>query len=233
MAKTRSSRSAVAGGLALGLAAAATTAFVAPHSGAAPGGAALRGSATAVEPFQAQPAQVVVEPERALNWASFASLMAALGLAAGVATTPVRAEEAPSAEAAPVAPAAAPAPAAQEAAPAAPAAAPAPAVQEQATISTFETGGSFAKGGRKKAKSDSIKAKKSKEISASVKNGPGVKTVQEEDGSKKKVIISPADERDEDELSLSRTNRPLLAALAIVPSSIFIVFWTLGSLEII
>mmetsp|Transcript_27747 Transcript_27747/g.73705 ORF Transcript_27747/g.73705 Transcript_27747/m.73705 type:complete len:199 (-) Transcript_27747:51-647(-) len=198
MAKTRSSRSAVAGGLALGLAAAATTAFVAPRSGAAPGGAALRGSATAVEPFQAQPAQVVVEPERALNWASFASLMAALGLAAGVATTPVRAEDAPAPE-----------------------------------ISTFETGGSYTKGGRKKAKSEAVKAKSVKEGVKSAKNGPGVKVLQEEDGSKKKVIISPADERDEDELSLSRTNRPLLAALAIVPSSIFIVFWTLGSLEII
>eukprot|EP00443_Scrippsiella_acuminata_P010801 CAMPEP_0115289892 /NCGR_PEP_ID=MMETSP0270-20121206/63751_1 /TAXON_ID=71861 /ORGANISM="Scrippsiella trochoidea, Strain CCMP3099" /LENGTH=276 /DNA_ID=CAMNT_0002707101 /DNA_START=4 /DNA_END=831 /DNA_ORIENTATION=+ len=276
MAKTHASRFAVAGGLALALTGFSTTAFIAPRSATAPGGAALRGCAIAVEPFRAQSPQAV-EPERPLSWASLASLMATLGLMAGVATTPVRAEEAPAAEAAPTA---------------ALAAAPAPSAVEQATISTFETGGSFAKGGRKKAKSDAVKAKKVKEAAVSIKNGPGVKVVQEEDGSKKKVVISPADERDEDELSsrertarssrcwpshrpasssssgpwarsrssewiwlmpaamepvttsvardgrwkpqfdchelsLSRTNRPLLALLAIAPSSIFIVFWTL------
>merc|ERR1712107_962120 len=42
------------------------------------------------------------------------------------------------------------------------------------------------------------------------------------EGGKKKIIISPADERDEDELSLSRTNRPLLALLALTPASIYI-----------
>merc|ERR1712039_143676 len=97
----------------------------------------------------------------------------------------------------------------------------------------------FAKGGRAKNKRPVIKAEKkgSTSSSSSGSSSDGGKSVfvgssAPEEG-KKKIIISPADERDEDELSLSRTNRPLLALLALTPASIYIVFWTLGSLEII
>jgi len=49
----------------------------------------------------------------------------------------------------------------------------------------------------------------------------------------KKVIISPADEIDDDEKSLNATNLPLLFALFFGPSFVYIVFYVLGSLDII
>mmetsp|Transcript_111097 Transcript_111097/g.279344 ORF Transcript_111097/g.279344 Transcript_111097/m.279344 type:complete len:211 (-) Transcript_111097:248-880(-) len=194
--------------VALSLWAAAT--FVAPpHSRSG----ALRGSKAGLSGLEVAPFRVAGAPQTALDerpgamgWAPFASLVAALGLVAGVATTtPVRAEETPAAA--------------------------------DAQISTYETGGSYAKGGRAKAKRDTLQAKKTKSSSsssgsASSGNSVFIGSSAAEEG-KQKIIFSPADERDEDELSLSRTNRPLLALLALVPSSIFIVFWTLGSLEII
>jgi len=199
----------------------AAVAFVAPPHARS---GALRGSDVGrVAPFRAHAPQPVDEPPRAMGWASFASLMAALGLVAGMATTPVRAEEA--------APAAAPATEAP-AAPATPAAAPVePAAAE---ISTYDNGGRFAKGGRAKAKRDASKSVATKKTSSSSGSSGSVFVGSSagEEG-KKKIILSPADERDEDELSLSRTNRPLLVLLALTPASIFLVFWTLGSLEII
>ncbi|CAE8626255.1 unnamed protein product [Polarella glacialis] len=50
---------------------------------------------------------------------------------------------------------------------------------------------------------------------------------------KKKVFISPADELDEDELPLSRENRPLLVLILLFPSAVYIFFWVAGSLDII
>jgi len=49
----------------------------------------------------------------------------------------------------------------------------------------------------------------------------------------KKVIISPADELDPDEVSMNATNLPLLAALFFGPSFVYIAFYVLGSLDII
>jgi hypothetical protein len=49
----------------------------------------------------------------------------------------------------------------------------------------------------------------------------------------KKVIISPADELDDDEKSLNAPNLPLLAALFFGPSFVYIGFYVLGSLDII
>merc|ERR1712151_42042 len=49
----------------------------------------------------------------------------------------------------------------------------------------------------------------------------------------KKVIISPADEIDDDEKSLNAPNLPLLAALFFGPSFVYIAFYVLGSLDII
>merc|ERR1712190_606787 len=103
------------------------------------------------------------------------------------------------------------------------------------------------KGGRSKAKRKSAKEKvktsgeavgaseSSSESSSATasSSAPVVVTSSSAEEGKKKIIISPADEFDEDELSLSRTNRPLLVLLFLTPPSIFLVFWTLGSLEII
>jgi len=49
----------------------------------------------------------------------------------------------------------------------------------------------------------------------------------------KKVIISPADEIDDDERSLNAPNLPLLFALFFGPSFVYLVFYVLGSLDII
>eukprot|EP00443_Scrippsiella_acuminata_P073017 CAMPEP_0115422000 /NCGR_PEP_ID=MMETSP0271-20121206/26543_1 /TAXON_ID=71861 /ORGANISM="Scrippsiella trochoidea, Strain CCMP3099" /LENGTH=211 /DNA_ID=CAMNT_0002846663 /DNA_START=21 /DNA_END=656 /DNA_ORIENTATION=+ len=209
MRRTRAA-GAVAAAFVVALSLLGTAAFVAPlcaRSGS------LRGSNGGHEldakPFRSHVPQLAGEQPRALGWVSFASLVAALGLVAGVTTMPVRAEEAPAA--APV---------------------------ESPEISTYETGGAYAKGGRAKAKRDGLKAsivKKSASSSSSSAGSSGsvfIGSSAPEEG-KKKIIFSPADERDEDELSLSRTNRPLLAFLALAPSSIYIVFWALGSVEII
>jgi len=50
---------------------------------------------------------------------------------------------------------------------------------------------------------------------------------------KKKVIISPADEIDPDELPSEAPNPPLLFAVLFGPATLFLIFWFLGSLNII
>ena len=52
-------------------------------------------------------------------------------------------------------------------------------------------------------------------------------------GKKKRVIISPADELDEDELSPFRPNQPLLFLIFATPVTIYLTFYVLGSLNII
>lgn len=49
----------------------------------------------------------------------------------------------------------------------------------------------------------------------------------------KKVIISPADELDEDEKSLARSNPVALFLLATFAPGIYLVFYVLGSIEVI
>jgi len=50
---------------------------------------------------------------------------------------------------------------------------------------------------------------------------------------KKKVIISPADEIDPDELGVDAPNPPALFAVIFGPATLFLIFWFLGSLDII
>ncbi|CAE7521327.1 unnamed protein product [Symbiodinium sp. CCMP2456] len=52
-------------------------------------------------------------------------------------------------------------------------------------------------------------------------------------GKPKRVIISPADELDEDELSPLRPNPPLLILIFATPVTIYLTFYILGSLNII
>ena len=62
----------------------------------------------------------------------------------------------------------------------------------------------------------------------------GVSVSQDpETGKKKRVIFSPADELDEDELSPTRPNQPLLALIFATPVTIYLTFYVLGSLNII
>merc|ERR1719401_1455440 len=116
--------------------------------------------------------RAVGEPPREMSWTSFAAMLAALGLVAGVATTPVRAEDA----------------------------------------SSETNAQSYVTGGRSKAKRDKAKSQQVKKSTAGSSGSSGsvfVGSSAPEEG-KKKIILSPADERDPDEISLSSTNRPLL-----------------------
>eukprot|EP00446_Apocalathium_sp_SHHI-4_P038857 CAMPEP_0177345228 /NCGR_PEP_ID=MMETSP0368-20130122/28534_1 /TAXON_ID=447022 ORGANISM="Scrippsiella hangoei-like, Strain SHHI-4" /NCGR_SAMPLE_ID=MMETSP0368 /ASSEMBLY_ACC=CAM_ASM_000363 /LENGTH=86 /DNA_ID=CAMNT_0018806787 /DNA_START=72 /DNA_END=328 /DNA_ORIENTATION=+ len=65
----------------------AGVAFVNPQGPAAARDAALRSHRVDMSPFQAAPEQP--EVTTGMSWASFASVMAAFGLVAGIATTPV------------------------------------------------------------------------------------------------------------------------------------------------
>merc|ERR1719394_721662 len=48
-----------------------------------------------------------------------------------------------------------------------------------------------------------------------------------------KAYINPSDERDLDELPLTRTNIPLLTTFLFGPSFVYLAFWVFGSLNII
>eukprot|EP00408_Alexandrium_pacificum_P023604 CAMPEP_0171181016 /NCGR_PEP_ID=MMETSP0790-20130122/14048_1 /TAXON_ID=2925 /ORGANISM="Alexandrium catenella, Strain OF101" /LENGTH=193 /DNA_ID=CAMNT_0011645953 /DNA_START=59 /DNA_END=640 /DNA_ORIENTATION=+ len=58
-------------------------------------------------------------------------------------------------------------------------------------------------------------------------------SVPDEAPVKQKVIISPADELDDDEKPLGAANWPLAALIFFGPSAIYTTFWVLGSLDII
>ena len=58
-------------------------------------------------------------------------------------------------------------------------------------------------------------------------------TTTTDSGKPKRVIISPADELDEDELSPLRPNPPLLILIFATPVTIYLTFYILGSLNII
>ena len=104
-------------------------------------------------------------------------------------------------------------------------AAPAEAAPAPATESSF----SFEKKKESTPYTDVPKSKfkKTKKVTASA-------AVSEDDsGKKKRVIISPADELDEDELSPTRPNQPLLFLFFATPVTIYLTFYVLGSLNVI
>merc|ERR1711972_610228 len=179
------------------------------------------------------------------------------GLVASVATAPVRAEEAAAEAAAPAATEAPPAPAKKSAVEenkldaAKRAAAPSkeerlkasvaemaaqPQVNPDASLVTgasFKTKSSKNKRGAiiKDGETSSQQGQKSS-ASSSAPSFEGATIVSTEEG-KKKVIISPADAMDEDEMPLSRSNWPALVAVIFTPTLIYLAFWVLGSLEVI
>merc|ERR1711920_764108 len=129
---------------------------------------------------------------------------AALGLAAALVSTPVRAPEA------------APAPT--------PAAAPAATAESSSSssVATF----------KRKKKANRPKVAKEPEVKKEESEGfklPSFSAPEAKPSPLKKVIISPADELDDDEKSLNAPNLPLLAALFFGPSFVYIAFYVLGS----
>jgi len=165
---------------------------------------------------------------RATSWTSVLALSAAVGLAVGVLGAPARAEEQ-----------AALAAATEAAAPAAPAKELSKeerviAQQEQLKSETGKIGESgYARATKnRRSRSSIIKDKPEKKAEQAAPSQTGAAIVEEE-GAKRKVIISPADELDEDEQPLSRTNRPLLVFLALFPPAVYLVFYVLGSLDVI
>jgi len=240
----------------------AGVAFVNPQGPAAARDAALRSHRVDMSPFQAAPEQP--EVTTGMSWASFASVVAAFGLVAGIATTPVRAEEA----AAPATEAAAPATEA-----AAPVAAPVksgPSNEDQTRSDEAKRAGAPGKAERLRASLEAIAKVDQSNIGGKINEKPSSAPVtsrkvkkesilnfekQEKKAAKasastatssmaappvgqliaykNKVIISPSDMLDEDELSLARTNMPLLALIFATPISIFLFFYVFGSLNII
>ncbi|CAE6954262.1 unnamed protein product [Symbiodinium natans] len=76
-------------------------------------------------------------------------------------------------------------------------------------------------------------SRKAKRTTALKKEAKKVTTSTDDSGKKKRVIISPADELDEDELSPLRPNPPLLILIFATPVTIYLTFYILGSLNII
>ena len=109
----------------------------------------------------------------------------------------------------------------EAAAPAAPAAAPAPDVDVDSLLAVNKNAGI------------NVKSRKAKRVTSVKKESAKVSTTSDESGKKKRVIISPADELDEDELSPLRPNPPLLVLIFATPVTIYLTFYVLGSLNII
>ena len=89
---------------------------------------------------------------------------------------------------------------------------------------TKELGGAEQRAFKSKARK-SLKKEKAKATGATI--------VEDDTGKKKRVIISPADELDEDELSPTRPNQPLLFLIYATPVTLYLTFYVLGSLNII
>jgi len=98
-------------------------------------------------------------------------------------------------------------------------------------------GGAVPAGGRKKKsvrpKVEKPKAKEEAGFSLSLPSLPSFSVPESKAEAPKKVIISPADELDDDEKPLGAQNLPLFFAIFLGPSFIYIVFYVLGSLDII
>ena len=91
---------------------------------------------------------------------------------------------------------------------------------------------SFAKGTLGAPLGVSVKPKFKKTKKAVPVSG-SVSVSEDDSGKKKRVIISPADELDEDELSPTRPNQPLLFLFFATPVTIYLTFYVLGSLNVI
>merc|ERR1712079_896530 len=102
-----------------------------------------------------------------------------------------------------------------------------------------EGGGVAAVGGKRKtarpvAKNKSPDSAESAEPAKSAAAPAPAKKAPEPDSPKKnKVIKSPADEIDPDELPSEAPNPPMLFAVVFGPATLFLTFWFLGSLNII
>jgi hypothetical protein len=198
-------------------------AFVAPGGNAARDGAALRGSSVdnlAHRPFAAQPAAGQSEEVAGFSWAFVASSAAAVGLMMGVAASPAHAEEDDGSG-----------------------------PQEYRTAS------------KKSKRQSSFKPKKEKKEEEKKEEGgggfslpsfpsfsapeakpdatPAAKPV-EVTPEKTKVIISPGDEMDPDEIPWWKPlflgkyfDLPKFLLFLCTPTFIYLTFWVLGSLEII
>lgn len=261
MASTRRTRA--AGGVALGCCVAmwclAATAFVSSRlPGAADSSrpAANNREAEVFRPFTTETGK----SKPSVNWAPAMSLAAAFGIFTVLAVAPVRAEEAAApAEAAP-APAAAPAEAAPAPAEAAPApvvdkkaelavegeklkTAPSKAdrvkkemalAQQQSLSADFEAsnGAEFGSTKSNKKKSSRPKVEKEKKEEGGGVSVPSFTPAAKAPGAKK-VIFSPADEKDPDEISMNAPNPPLLFLTLFGPSFVYLIFYVLGSLDII
>merc|ERR1719253_1133471 len=81
----------------------------------------------------------------------------------------------------------------------------------------------------KATKAQKIIKRESKAVSAEAKAAAAVETFT----STGRSFVNPSDQLDEDELSLSRSNPVALFLLATFAPGIYLVFYTLGSLEII
>ena len=75
--------------------------------------------------------------------------------------------------------------------------------------------------------------RRKKRVTTIKKEAKGTTTTATDSGKPKRVIISPADELDEDELSPLRPNPPLLILIFATPVTIYLTFYILGSLNII
>ena len=90
--------------------------------------------------------------------------------------------------------------------------------------------GDFLSGGKAAGRVTATKYKSRKSLK---KEKPAAAGVTEEDSKPKRVIFSPADDLDEDELSPTRPNQPLLFLIYATPVTIYLTFYVLGSLNII
>ena len=184
---------------------AASTAFVSSNTGSKALRGVERSSNAEYAPFPAT-AEMGEQQVRSVNSGMQAVLLAAVvGLMAGLA--PVRAEEA--------APAEAPTAKVPEA----------PSAEDESNF-LKKSGGKDA-GRMTMGKSKARKSLKKEKAAAS-----GV-VVSDDEGKPKRVIISPADDLDEDELSPTRPNQPLLFLIYATPVTIYLTFYVLGSLNII
>jgi len=231
-------RVAVAGVACLWLLAGA--AFVAPRGPVE--GRGLRGSAHELEVRTFESQDMGAEEAPQMSWNSVISAAAAFGMVAAMATAPARAEEA-------AAPAAAPAPVDKMAQFKAEAdkvdSAKSGALSKEernaaalAKAKNIQLDGEFASKSAETPKTTNKGAariikreSKAKAEQASGADSKGTATATFT--STGRSFVSPADELDEDELSLSRSNPVALFLLATFAPGIYLVFYVLGSLDII
>jgi hypothetical protein len=214
-------------------------------SSAGPSKSALRGTGHELAHQRFVQAPVQEQASEGFSWSSVMGMAAACGLVISMTTSPVRAEEA-----------AAEAPksaveifkeqsAKEEAARAGALSKEERLAKQTAAMKAVEIDGEFAaakaaKPATKAAKVIKKESKKAEEGGGfsftlpSFSSGGGDSKAAPVDASKKLgKFISPADELDEDELSLSRSNPVALFLLAVSAPAIYLVFYVFGSLEII